>query len=69
MNITDEQVAKAVAAAYEDGARREEGSWMPPASAKVRDYGSDWEALRRADEAAEQINHAAMRRILEAAFE
>lgn len=65
--VTDEHVAAAVTQAYEDQATQLVGSWRPPASAKVADY-NDLAALRAADEEAERINHAAMRRILEAAF-
>lgn len=64
--VTDEQVAAAVTQAYRDGASQENGSWQPPASASIRDY-PDRDALHAADNEAEQINHAAMRRILEAA--
>lgn len=67
MDITDEQVLAAVLQAYSDAATQEHGSWMPPASAKVADH-PDSDALAEADAAAERINHAAMRRILEAAL-
>lgn len=66
--VTDEQVAAAVTQAYRDAATEEIGSWRPPCSAKVLDYPNDPEGLRRADIEAERLNHAAMRRILEAAL-
>ena len=65
--ITDEQVARAVRAAYLDAAREMNGSWMPPASARASDCQT-LEERQAADAEAEMINHAAMRRILEAAF-
>ena len=68
MDITDEQVAAAVTQAYRDAATEMDGSWMPPAIAKVLDYPGDPEGLRAADMEAERINQAAMRRILEAAL-
>lgn len=68
MDVTDEQVAAAVTQAYRDAATEMDGSWMPPASAKVLDFANDPDGLRAADAEAEAINHAAMRRILEAAL-
>ena len=68
MDVTDAMVEAAITQAYHDAASTMDGSWMPPASAKVLDYANDPDGLRAADNAAHAINAAAMRRILEAAL-
>lgn len=67
MHVTDAMVEAAVSQAYRDAATELDGSWMPPASAKVADH-DDPADLRAADDAAHAVNLAAMRRILEAAL-